>query len=230
MLDRLLPDICVGCKQQGSIICKQCTSNLLPHPEICLATKHESPYGKITRGARQDGRALAGCMICFRFDPLINTCIRALKYHHRRHLATFLSSKLSLLIQCNPLIEKDTTLLTRVPSHRWRRYITKGYNQSQLLANRTSINLSIPSVHLLSKNRHTLSQVGLNRKDRVTNLANAYTLTNQGKKTITDNKITTVIIIDDVVTTGTTLNECAKALTIHFPHLNVWGCCLARHG
>jgi predicted amidophosphoribosyltransferase len=63
----------------------------------------------------------------------------------------------------------------------------------------------------------------------LSNLTHAYTLTDQGKKIITDKKITTVIVIDDVVTTGATLNECAKTLTTPFPHLKVWGCCLARH-
>ena len=85
--------------------------------------------------------------------------------------------------------------------------MTRGYNQSALLASSISRSLHIEfKPHALSRVKETLSQVGLNSKERQDNVFDAF------KADSIENRNKSVLVIDDIATTGSTLNECAKAL------------------
>ena len=88
---------------------------------------------------------LEGIMIAFRYSHFIKKLILSLKYYHVYSIADFFAQKLSLLCSCNYLlgqdIENNQTLITYVPSHRYRRIFIKGYNQSQLLAKECALQL-----------------------------------------------------------------------------------------
>jgi ComF family protein len=88
------------------------------------------------------------------------------------------------------------------------RYLKRGYNQSALMAKALSKEFGIPAIRLLKKVRHTPAQSGIQGgAQRKANIVNAYAITDaeklRGRK---------VLLIDDVLTTGATVSECAKTL------------------
>ena len=96
-----------------------------------------------------------------------------------------------------------------VPMH-LRKMRRRGFNQSLLMAVALSKKTGIPIVkNLLRKNKHTKNQISLVGKERKKNLKNAF-IFNFDHKDLVINK--NILIIDDVFTTGTTINECAKIL------------------
>jgi competence protein ComFC len=112
-------------------------------------------------------------------------------------------------------------LITFVPLSR-KRLTQRGYNQSEILAKKVSRNLGISFGSTLKKRIETKPQVGLGRKERLKNLENAYFF-----KGGQEPKGKTVAIIDDVITTGATLNQCAKALKAAGAK-KVWGLTIAK--
>jgi ComF family protein len=95
-----------------------------------------------------------------------------------------------------------------VPLHAWRRY-RRGYNQSELLARELARLIDVPMMNALTRVRHTTPQVELRKKQRRDNVRGAFALheevARRGEKG-------SVLLIDDVCTTGATLGECARVL------------------
>lgn len=118
-------------------------------------------------------------------------------------------------------------VLLPVPLHRSRRR-SRGFNQAELIAKAAVKRLPAldfaPGV--LVRQRETISQVGLSREERIENMRGAFRVADAGRV-----KGRTVIVVDDVMTTGTTLSECARVLKRAGAE-NVWAATVARafHG
>lgn len=115
--------------------------------------------------------------------------------------------------------------LSFIPSHRYRHYCIKGYNQSQLLAKKLSEQFHVPMVTLAIKKKRTKTQASLDRNGRLHNLKNAFALAD--KLTLTGDE--TILIIDDITTTGSTINELAKLVKQAYPKTKIRGAVLGRH-
>ncbi|MCA9381800.1 ComF family protein [Candidatus Dojkabacteria bacterium] len=103
-------------------------------------------------------------------------------------------------------LSHSNTIITCVPIHisrkRWR-----GFNQSELLAKEIAKQKNLEFLQLLKKGTNTLPQVGLNKKQREANLKNTFEF-NYTKVTKTNQ----IVLVDDIITTGTTLIECTRTL------------------
>lgn len=115
-------------------------------------------------------------------------------------------------------------LLVPVPLHKSRRR-TRGFNQAELIAQAAGKCLS-PRLEVVSgillRQRDTISQVGLSREERLHNVRGAFRVSDPGRV-----KGRTLIVVDDVMTTGTTLSECARVLTRAGAE-RVWAVTVAR--
>ena len=114
------------------------------------------------------------------------------------------------------------TVIVPVPLHR-NRLNLRGFNQSELLARYLSKRLDLPGCDALVRRLNTMNQVGLQREKRLSNLDGAFDCSD--KEYILGKNI---ILVDDVVTTGATLNECAKVLK-QFGAKKIVGVVLARN-
>jgi ComF family protein len=97
-------------------------------------------------------------------------------------------------------------VIVPVPLHAARQR-ERGFNQAQLLAELLSARTSIPTKPLLERIRYTTTQTALDRAERIENLHNAFRLRKKA-----DVQALRVLLVDDVLTTGATLSECARVL------------------
>jgi ComF family protein len=207
-VDFVFPPRCVHCQQSGTFLCSRCAQEAEPAgDEICLCC-----------GRRQQVRTPL-CIVCQeRERPLslvraaalhrgpIRNGIHQLKYGGAADLAPLLARYLvaAFLLDPWPLFYWQIDGVVPVPLHQERRR-ERGYNQAELLAQAfcQRVNLPLQSAWL-ARQRFTHSQVGLHARQRQANVENAFVAAPavRGKR---------ILLIDDVYTTGATLNACATA-------------------
>lgn len=139
-------------------------------------------------------------------DP-IRLLIHQLKYHRRWTLGEFLADRLLEHESVKSLLQ-ETDVLLPVPLH-WRRQLPRGYNQAAVIARRLARLCDIPMAHPVKRIRHTETQTHLHsHARRLANLKNAFRLARP--RQITGRHVT---IIDDVWTTGATMQALARTLS-----------------
>jgi ComF family protein len=219
-LDLLFPRWCIGCGREGDYICDACRRDLsVLIPPVCPACGRPQSRGSVCRECREMPMLIDGIRSPFVFDGVIRRAIHELKYRNLRGLAPLMAGLLYDYLVENPL---PADVLVPVPIHR-KRQRDRGYNQSALLAKELSRRSRLPMiVNGLVRHRYAVPQAqsaGLNERQK--NVAGAFTCPYerfQGKR---------VLLIDDVATSGATLNACAETLKATGA-AQVWGLVMAR--
>lgn len=187
LADLIFPPVCVHCGRVDVPWCAVCSAELDALP---LAI-HRADLEGFTTSAATGIHA-----------GILQAAVQAFKYYQAPSLALPLGRRLTACIAA----EKWTfDMLVPVPLHP-SRLAERGYNQSQKLCEVVSEMTGIPCIaHALSRHRDTPHQVGLNRQQRLENVTDAFT----AEAALVMDK--TLLIIDDVRTTGATLSACAGA-------------------
>lgn len=213
-LDLVFPFSCVGCKAKKTLLCDACAS-LIPlrsEHKCPLCRKHTTPYGKVCPDCL--GRSpLDGIFAASRYEnPILSATIHLHKYRCIKELSEPLGDLLVEAVRASDIPLPDT--ITPVPLHAWR-LRWRGFNQSELLARRLCERLSppvfIPLVHGVQRHRFTRPQMSIkNARERHTHILGAF----QWDENISKESIAgkTVWVVDDVATTGSTLQEIARVL------------------
>ncbi len=142
----------------------------------------------------------------FRFDDHSKTLIHQLKFQDELYLAKTFAVWLA---RAGAELVARSDVIVPVPLHR-RRLVARRYNQSAQLAYALGRHCDLPCMmDGLIKLRHTVPQSGLTRKERETNVRRAFGV-NPARQTALAGK--TVLLVDDVLTTGATANACAAVL------------------
>lgn len=135
-------------------------------------------------------------------SPLLREAVRRMKYHRIPGLAVHLGF---LLSEAAPLLHLwERTVLCPVPLH-WTRSFHRGFNQSELLAREVSVRRGIPVHAMLRRTHATGFQSHRSRKDRRRAVRGAFTL-------LETSLPLHVVLVDDVSTSGATLDACAAVL------------------
>ncbi|MDH5527440.1 MAG: ComF family protein [Nitrospirota bacterium] len=139
------------------------------------------------------------------YDGLYGHAVRLLKYREKTSLANYLAGRIRP--RAYPDGFWDVDLVMPVPLHP-SRLRERGFNQSARLAAAVGRRMGLPVAgHLLERTVATASQVGLKRRERLRNVARAFAVCD------TDSVAgKSVLLVDDVITTGATLSACARAL------------------
>jgi ComF family protein len=219
-LDLLFPPRCLGCGDWDSFLCPRCKESLPKlKPPYCTLCGAPLDRGNLCPQCAEKPLAIDGIRSPFLYQGLVRDAIHSLKYGRLKALAQPLSQLLFEYLSSHPL-PADTLL--PVPLHP-KRIRERGYNQSSLLARELGRLIHLPVIeNSLFRLRNTPPQVRLtSAEERHANVQGAFECKGQelyGKH---------ILLIDDVCTTGATLNACALALK-GAGVISVWGLTLAR--
>lgn len=204
IFDFFLPRFCTSCKTKLSVneefICENCFSNI----EITAAERIESEYKR--KFEKEKLISDFHSAFIFHEGKEIQKLIHSLKYDKNYKAGYFLGKVTSEL-----LVEKITSwecnIIIPIPLHSLRR-ADRGFNQAKEIAKGISKHLSIPlETNILKRIRFTKTQTKLNLKERKENIEGAFQF--RKGRSVKDKNI---ILVDDVITTGATISECAKIL------------------
>ncbi len=218
-LDLLFPRWCINCGREGDYICSSCRGLLsLITPPVCPICGRPQSGGMLCPGCADGQAKIDGIRSPFVFDGVIRQAIHELKYRNLRALAIPLAELLHDYIVDNPV---PGDILVPVPLHR-KRWRERGYNQSGLLARELGKLSGLPVAdNCLVRRHHALPQArSASVSKRRSNVADAFTCPD-GK--LKDKR---VLLIDDVATSGATLNTCAGVLK-SAGAASVWGLVMA---
>ena len=216
ILNFLLPPRCINC---GKIIsddiglCGECFNNITfisePYCKCCGYPFDEnlsvSPNMMCPMCLKNHRKLFRYSRMAIKYEKISKNMILAFKFMDKTENAKVFAKWLK--VAGKDIFEEGADVLVPVPLH-YKRLIKRRYNQSALLAQELSVLISIPTdVKSLVKIKSTKPQVSYSGKARVKNIQGAFAVK------YSDNiKGKRVVLIDDVKTTGSTLNECAKAL------------------
>jgi len=218
-LDLLFPQRCISCGREGDYICRSCRQSLLLiTPPVCPRCGRPQSSGMLCSGCINWQAEIDGIRSPFIFDGVMRQAIHELKYRNLRTLAEPLAKLLHDYLMANPV---PGEVLVPVPLHR-KRLRERGYNQSSLLARELGKLTGLPVVDdCLIRQQQAPPQVRTaSVSERQRNVAGAFTCRDgrlQGKQ---------VLLIDDVTTSGATLDACAGALK-SAGAASVWGLVMA---
>ena len=187
--------ICDSCMEELPFntgkTCLRCDSAISSDANYCVNCKNSAPQYKRNKSV-------------FLYDGVVKKFVRQLKFDNKKFYASTLSNFIaSEYVKLN----KDFDIIIPVPIHKDREK-RRGYNQATLLCTslKEKLKLNVDE-NVLTKERATRSQAYLSREEREKNLEDAFK--------VVDRKLVkgkTILLVDDVFTTGTTINECAKTL------------------
>ncbi len=187
ILDLIFPKFCIGCGKFDTLLCKNCYEKINFYPLTIQSEVQDWSLEKI--------------IVMAQYEGVIKKLIIALKYQGVKNIGQTLA-KIIYFTTSFPRV--DT--ITSVPLHR-KRQLQRGFNQATEIALELSKLSKIPFAELLKRTKHSQPQAKISDKNkRLTHLKNTFTI---NQKIL---NIESVIIIDDVTTTSTTLNECAHVL------------------
>lgn len=203
------PKQCINCGKEGSYLCQNCFA--------LIDISRESPSCKF--------KYLDHLYFATTYDEkLVRATIHFCKYRYIKELSENLAF---FIIAHFKLMDKFTIsadIVCCVPLQK-SKLKQRGFNQAEEIAKHLSVFLNIPfEADVLLKTKKTLPQMTLSKNKRLKNVINAFEISLQKQELIRGKKI---LLVDDVLTTGATIEQCAKILKQNCAS-RVWGAVVAR--
>ena len=208
LLAALLAPACAVCDElldqpSSGCVCPRCWRGVLPiTPPFCDRCGDPLASASVCAACRSTPSSIDRCRAIGEYEGVLREIIHALKYKGRRSLGRPLASRMRA--RADELLEA-ADFVVPVPLHWWRRY-RRGFNQADDLAR----HLGLPVADVLIRTRRTRAQVELPADRRRTNVRGAFGMRSRRSRKAVYGR--TVVLVDDVSTTGATLEECAKVL------------------
>ena|SRR3989338_2761534 len=231
ILEVAFPVVCVSCGTEGKYICEKCEVFLGEASFICPICLRASFAGE-RHLACQHRHGLNGLASIWEYEGAVQRLLHCIKYDGVVHAIEEIieracgSMALDQKRFCTFLsfLFSPDTLVTYVPMHS-RKEKRRGFNQTELLANALAKQTKSAVACLLEKTKETKPQVDLDKEERLYNMKGSFAISS-GTLSV---PITTlsVVLVDDVWTTGATMQECCKVLR-KAGIQEVWGFTLAR--
>lgn len=223
-LDLIFPIFCQGCLKEGEYLCLFCQAKIQPPLERCFVCGKNSFLGKVHSSCESRNFVLNGLLVAADYRQ---ESIRNLIWHLKYSSVESISETLSIILT-DYFISRDlqtyfaSSVIVPVPLHKNKQKI-RGFNQAEAIAEKFAQRLGLEYLPSLEKLKNVESQVELERQERLLNVKGVF-----AAKPIPSLGERKVILIDDVATTGATLNECAKVLKKQGVK-EIWGLVVARN-
>ena len=197
LVSLVFPEICLGCGADDTLFCKNCLDSISirdrtdAHENLAISEHIDNIWISTDYGSE-----------------IIHKLVAAAKFHGSKQACRILGEivyNFWTKLNISDFYSGEEIYLVPLPLH-IRRRLERGYNQSELIAKAIADRFGLDVMNILKRNRYTSRQLKLDAKGRHENVKNCFVT----KGIINKNK--RYIIIDDVVTTGSTLNDAARAL------------------
>src|ERR1700753_3168005 len=212
-LDIALPTLCGSCREpvDGEGVCAECWARLSfiapPYcPRLGIPFVYDPGPELLSMEALANPPAYARARAAVRYDDVARTLVHALKYQDRTDLAPAMGRWMA---RAGRELLEGADALVPVPLH-WRRGWSRRYNQSGALARVIERQSGVKvATEALRRIRPTEQQIGLSRPQRASNVQGAFKVAPDRQHLVAGRR---VVLIDDVLTSGATVDACARAL------------------
>ncbi len=215
LLQLFYPRLCPACEMEeplpGGLTCFSC--------QLEITTTDFSKVPNNTFEQRFWGRVpLEAGFSPYRFvkGGKVQRMIHQLKYHNRKDTGLALGRVMGRQLRNNPRFQKVECIVP-VPLHRKKLHL-RGYNQSEILAKGMAECTNLPIAPILQRSSYSLSQTQKSREDRFRTIQGAFSCHPQRVNT----RFRHFLLVDDVLTTGATLEVCAQCLLTTFPDARIY--------
>jgi len=226
VLDILFPIKCISCNKEGKWICQKCFKKIkIKKNQTCPKCFSKNKDGRYCDKCSVYSK-MKGVVVASTYeDKLLQKAVHILKYKYVKDL----SKPLAVILQNgfknwhkNNKTKIEDIILVSVPLHK-RKENKRGFNQAEILTQELALRIGAKAnSKILKRVKHTEAQAKQDSLARRKNIKGAFSIT---KDINIRNKI--VFIVDDVCTTSSTLEECAKEIDKGKP-MEIWGLVLAR--
>ncbi len=206
-IDLLFPTLCLGCSQSltanEKILCTQCRIKL---PET---GQHREPYNQnlLTKFAGKVPIKFISSYVYFTKGSIVQKLIHGIKYKGQKEAAKEIAGWYGHQLKSESKLIQEIDVITGVPLHK-SRFQQRGYNQADWIAEGLAEVLDVPAqTDILIRSRFKESQTRKNRLERWENVKTVFAVTDS--KLVKDKNI---VLVDDVLTTGATIEACAVVL------------------
>ncbi|MBI4084595.1 MAG: ComF family protein [Candidatus Levybacteria bacterium] len=212
LLDLIFPKRCASCKAFGSYLCPDCFAKLsFTANDVCLVCNRLT-IDSLTHPGCRTRYSIDGAFASLVYTGVMKRLVYAFKY--KPYLTDLREALTDLFYE--GLIQKErfhslldaNPMLIPIPLHA-SKLRSRGYNQAEVLSIGLNKKFGIPTRNLLQRTKDTPSQFKLSRVDRISNVKGAFFLTEDTQREIAKK---TIFLVDDVLTSGATLAEAARAL------------------
>ncbi len=203
-LDWIYPPKCGGCGEPGKTWCDACQKSILKiSGKICDLCGYPIRDNQVCQGCNKYDPHFDAIRSWAVYSGSVKEAIHSLKYQNNLSLGEVFSHSLAGLVK-KAGWKVDAVIPVPLSKARMKQ---RGYNQAWLLGYPVALQLQVPiDTSSVQRTKNTESQVHLNPEERAVNLKDAFGSTKMRWKD------KNVLLIDDVITTGSTINECARAL------------------
>lgn len=225
--DWLFPKRCLGCGEEGEWLCFSClkAAREKTRPQFfCPACGTDNQAGLVCVACCDKSFLDRAVAVADYKEAITAKSIQLVKYQYAVEVAEVWKMLIGDFVvargQVFSVLDTTNTIIVPVPLHR-RRFLERGFNQAEILGRWWAKELGFSMItDLLLRKKNTGQQAKLGREARLKNLSGAFTTARRLNGQ-------TVLLIDDVFTTGSTLQECAQTLKLACAK-EVWGLTLAR--
>lgn len=212
ILNIFYPPLCRLCRNHriglDQLLCENCLGKLYPVPTPTCGHCGGGNDGILdicSECLDLNGEWQRGFSI-WKYSSSAKELIHEFKYHGRTELSPFIVGNMYQVLQKSDCLNFD--FVTFVPMH-WLKKVSRGYNQSQLLANELALMLNIPCKKSVVRVKFARQQAMLNKQARLKNIKNVFKLKTKSFSFVENKHI---LVVDDVYTTGSTFKEMTRQL------------------
>lgn len=248
LLDLLFPKFCLNCNKEGTYLCQDCFSlidifkrqycpfcsspKIVPDGKTCNSCRKSKKLAGLYCAVSYDNFIVKKLINQFKYEPYIKELSKPLAFLIVTHLINLNpvrdsenkeeTQKENISNEVNNLPNFKEFILVPVPLHK-KKLKQRGFNQASEIGKELSKNLKVPLFdNVLIKIKQTLAQVELKKEQREKNIKGVF---NCQKPELIKNK--KILLVDDILTTGSTMEECARVLKTAGAK-QVWGVVVAR--
>jgi len=220
ILDLIAPKKCYSCKKEWHFICPECFDREINFASVCYVCKWTTKNYNVHETCKNDIYYDKVIILKHYKSSIISKLIKDAKFYNKKEILDEISYYLydNFLIN-EKIIKKEDYIVSSTPSH-FLRKLERWYNTSLILSENFSKLTGIIIIdNLIRKIKNTKQQSKLSKKERIINLKDSFKI---NKKHINFIKNKNIVIVDDVISTWSTLNEISRILKENWVKKIIW--------